>query len=208
MRYFWIAIFGLITTIALYVISTEIYFAVPVDDQSLGEFIGGLTTPIIGLISAILIYLAFDQQRKANEKANNIIQIQEVRYLLEEIKKLLDCKDWIKLSKHINGFVDMDVPNTEYKTPEAFNDKIWKHLRSRLQLFRLTLSTIASLSDLNARRQYLVLLKQNCGILITNSDKLVDCPRFAEVGSERARNMIKELSTSYKMKTTIAGING
>lgn len=64
----------------------------------IGDTIGGITAPIIGLTSAILIYLSFTAQIKANEiiqeeakKTNTLAQQQaNFNYLVEEFERMKD----------------------------------------------------------------------------------------------------------------------
>ncbi len=73
----------------------------------IGDIIGGATAPVIGLISALLLYMAFDAQREANQIA----------------KDDSDFTNYLKLIEMLDGQSDtivFNVKGNSYKGREAF----------------------------------------------------------------------------------------
>ncbi len=74
--------------------------------NEIGDFIGGLSSPIIGLFSAFLIYIAFREQKKANDelidfniKQSLNLELNELMFLEEKIEAQLN-----KINLVINDF--------------------------------------------------------------------------------------------------------
>jgi hypothetical protein len=72
--------------------------------NNVGGAIGGITSPIVGIISIVLVYMAYNQQLKANEYLKN--QVDEV-WIIEE-ERLLNIKNLIKtdLNHNIKPLLD------------------------------------------------------------------------------------------------------
>lgn len=69
--------------------------------NEIGDAIGGMTAPIIGLFSAFLVYIAFRAQIKANEelqKQNEFILFDRYKTLLNELAKKVEL---IKMNSHV-----------------------------------------------------------------------------------------------------------
>jgi len=67
----------------------------------IGDTIGGITAPIIGFVSAVLVYLAFDAQVKANNRIQDQIELEQRRrredIVLREVEESIrNLKDDIK----------------------------------------------------------------------------------------------------------------
>ncbi len=79
----------------------------------IGDTIGGITTPVIALISAILIYLSFTAQIEANKI---IQQESNFKYILEEFNKI---KETFKTFKYSPALEDNGYTSTTYKGIQA-----------------------------------------------------------------------------------------
>lgn len=108
-------ILGLVITGTIILIFTSLYiFTGPAKLNSwdfsqtgqIGDTIGGITAPLIGLIGAVLVYISFQAQIEANriqadalanEKESNFIKNQYEKYNLsfEEIKQRLNSVEFI-----------------------------------------------------------------------------------------------------------------
>jgi len=82
----------------------------------IGDTIGGLTAPIIGLLNAILVYVTISVQIEANKKVQGQINEQKER---ESLKQYLDY-----LISSINDFQYVDE-----ETDEKTNEKIKLHFK-------------------------------------------------------------------------------
>lgn len=101
------------------------------DPNEIGDVIGGITAPIIGLFSAFLVYIAFRAQIKANEelqkfnkKQGSFNDLNEVKILEdilnEELNKIEFKKDekiTLKGNEAIMNFVGFLFIGDEYKIP-------------------------------------------------------------------------------------------
>ncbi|MEI7594488.1 MAG: hypothetical protein WCK02_01985 [Bacteroidota bacterium] len=67
----------------------------------IGDTIGGITSPIIGLISAILIYITFNEQVKANRELNIRMDKQETQSIKDKAEsvKNFQKEEQIRLQK-------------------------------------------------------------------------------------------------------------
>lgn len=64
---------------------------------TLGDTFGGLTSPVINLVSAILVYIAFMEQKRANDQMQKQIDKEVIHRNYQEIKEeLKDLKVFIK----------------------------------------------------------------------------------------------------------------
>lgn len=68
-----------------------------------GDTIGGLTAPIIGLLSALLVYVAFKAQIEANEQQNKQFEIQQ-----------FEAKFFDLLKIHRENVHEMKIEETDY----------------------------------------------------------------------------------------------
>lgn len=81
---FYIGILGIISMFVFTVLATQLHIWFDYTNTGqIGDTIGGLTAPIIGLFSALLIYLSF----RAQIKANYIVQEQINQQRKEDIEK-------------------------------------------------------------------------------------------------------------------------
>lgn len=93
------------------------------DKGSIGDAIGGITAPIIGILGAVLVYLSFTSQVSAN---NLIIKHNEFRLIIDlinelnqDINYLYDRKNWdidTTISHNANSYPNRDDSNF-IKTP-------------------------------------------------------------------------------------------
>ena len=120
-----------------------------------GDTIGGLTAPFIGLFSALLVYIAFKEQVKANlkledfnreqlklnNKQNRVVELQNIFFLLEyigksevelELQKPLPKDEYLIGIAAINYVIYIDIKTLE------FNDLY--HLSSRVNSFKLKIT--------------------------------------------------------------------
>jgi hypothetical protein len=80
----------------LFIGTSKIGFLDNLKPNEIGDAIGGMTAPIIGLFSAFLVYIAFREQKKANEIQLDLIKEQkksskeerEYRYILDKISSI------------------------------------------------------------------------------------------------------------------------
>jgi hypothetical protein len=80
---------GAIFFIPIIIIPTNIFSYLETKGQ-IGDSIGGFTAPLIGGLNAILVYMAFKQQIKANEFLKRF----------EEEKMIIDAINWLKEDKY------------------------------------------------------------------------------------------------------------
>lgn len=77
----------------------------------IGDTIGGITAPIVGLASAILIYLSFSAQIKANKITLEATQVSQqegnFKYIIEEFEKVKKSFKQISYSPVDNQFVSV-----------------------------------------------------------------------------------------------------
>jgi hypothetical protein len=73
------------------------------DKGTIGDAIGGITAPIIGIIGAMLVYLSFRAQVKANQLLSNQNEFRLLTDLLNELKKdsffINDGRNWGTIHK-------------------------------------------------------------------------------------------------------------
>jgi hypothetical protein len=79
----------------------------------IGDTIGGITAPIIGLVSAILVYLSFSAQIEANKITQNESNF---RYILDEFERTK-----VKIKKHRYYFSNKPVEMGPEKGPDALH---------------------------------------------------------------------------------------
>jgi hypothetical protein len=65
------------------------------DTGSIGDTIGGLTSPFVGLIGAILVFISFMQQVKANK---SLKESEDTKYYFELCKKIDENLDSVKFN--------------------------------------------------------------------------------------------------------------
>lgn len=102
----------------LFVGSSKIGFLDNLKPNEIGDAIGGMTAPIIGLFSAFLVYIAFRAQIKANEKLEDFnkkqIQITEFQNLKLMLDYIHDIANNIKIRKQgSNEFENIGFENCE-----------------------------------------------------------------------------------------------
>jgi hypothetical protein len=136
---------------------------------SIGDTIGGITAPIINILGAILIFISFKEQVKANKSLQNDIigQTQDRNFqvsleLFKELKNTYkdlsytDLKGQAALNYFVNEFDDID--NTEklnnYMKKPIFFD--WKYLLCEYDL--LTEHILYSNMKKNERRKIFILI--------------------------------------------------
>ncbi len=68
----------------LFIGTSKIGFLDNLKPNEIGDAIGGMTAPIIGLFSAFLVYIAFREQKKANEIQLKQIKDQELNVIIEK----------------------------------------------------------------------------------------------------------------------------
>lgn len=98
---FWIGLIGVAVLIAFPVWIADHFWFDYSKTGTFGDTIGGITAPIIGLISALLIYLSF----RAQIKANYIVQSQIDRQRLEETEKR-EYNYQMEIINHVKEMID------------------------------------------------------------------------------------------------------
>lgn len=80
----------LVVLLSVFVITAFVYNDRTVlDPNEIGDAIGGMTAPIIGLFSAFLVYIAFREQKKANDKLQRQNILNELDLLETKLKNNL-----------------------------------------------------------------------------------------------------------------------
>jgi hypothetical protein len=80
----------------------------------IGDTIGGITAPTIGLLSAILIYISFKEQYKANLLLSSSRDEENFRHGIELLKENID--------NSYNGF-SITIGNNSYSTTTTYSGK-------------------------------------------------------------------------------------
>ncbi len=122
----------------------------------IGDTIGGITSPIINILNAILIYVAFTEQLKANNLLKYQIDIEKSK----EAKRLLEIKDLIifdlrynilpsltRIDLEITNYISRDQNTTEIRTLNnhvEFSTAIYMNLDQKdlLKIFKENFKTI------------------------------------------------------------------
>jgi hypothetical protein len=87
----WLLLFGI-----LLVVASPFFLIQPAALQffsgkgDIGNYIGGITGPFVGLIGAVLVYLSFEQQIEANQT-----QRKALRNEISKIRSKVNMKLWI-----------------------------------------------------------------------------------------------------------------
>ncbi len=76
----------------LFIGTSKIGFLDNLKPNEMGDAIGGMTAPIIGLFSAFLVYLAFREQKKANDE---LIKFNRKQTQIQEFQNLKITLDYI-----------------------------------------------------------------------------------------------------------------
>jgi len=124
----------------------------------IGDTIGGLTAPIIGLLAAYLVYISFEEQRKANISNIDLLKLQKEQF--DEEKKRNQRNDWY--NKHYELFNDIrlfyknieaeefnyspDLMRTVYYGSNAFKSAIGRQFDSTF--FRSVIYLLITVYDL------------------------------------------------------------
>lgn len=89
---------GIVLPVYIYLISFKDWGFDLTDKGTIGDAIGGITAPIIGIIGAILVYLSFRSQVRANQLLSNQNEFRLLTDLLNELKKdaffIYEGKNW------------------------------------------------------------------------------------------------------------------
>lgn len=98
----------------------------------IGDTLGGLTAPFIGLLSAILVYMSFQEQVKANRLVQNQINEESFRSNLKDSQKKIESFNAIYISRslfrflsEIDGIIKKCEERFEYEaglTPDQLNE--------------------------------------------------------------------------------------
>jgi len=95
-----LAILAVILPIYTYLISFKDWVFDLSEKGTIGDAIGGITAPIIGIIGAVLVYLSFRSQVRANELLSNQNEFKLLIELITELKKdilyIYDRNNWDK----------------------------------------------------------------------------------------------------------------
>ena len=127
------------------------------DKGVIGDAIGGITAPIIGIIGAVLIYLTFRSQVKANIFLSNQNELKLLIELINELKKdvlcLYDNNSWHmeKISApYLKNLKEGDIQSINYlfkrKLMYIFNDYIFLNERVN-KLTKLETSDKATINN-------------------------------------------------------------
>jgi hypothetical protein len=128
--------------IYIYLISHKDWFFNLSDKGSIGEAIGGITAPIIGIIGAVLIYKSFRSQVNANEYVSNQNEFKLMFDLIVEMKRdifhLYDRRNWNINSirtPYLSNLNDGDIKSIpavfKRKLLFIFNDYIFLYNRTK-----------------------------------------------------------------------------
>jgi hypothetical protein len=89
---------GIVLPVYIYLISFMDWGFDLTDKGTIGDAIGGITAPIIGIIGAMLVYLSFRSQVRANQLLSNQNEFRLLTDLLNELKKdaffINEGKNW------------------------------------------------------------------------------------------------------------------
>ena len=89
---------GIALPVYIYLVSFKDWGFDLTDKGTLGDAIGGITAPIIGIIGAMLVYLSFRAQVRANQLLSNQNEFRLLTDLLNELKKdaffINEGKNW------------------------------------------------------------------------------------------------------------------
>lgn len=140
----------------------------------IGDTIGGITAPIIGLVSAVLIYLSFTAQIRANEiiqeeaKITNTMAIQEANftYIIEEFErvklKFEKVEYFIKFSSYnAEGFLALNKVTEDIAKFFLGETKQWdftdglKKADYAIQTYALFISEVSNL-DLSENQRKII----------------------------------------------------
>jgi hypothetical protein len=128
------------------------------ESNSIGDTIGGITTPIIGLVSAVLVYLALKAQIKANEiiqcqiiKAENLRVEEEILNvaisLMDQIReelKSVDKQTELKPNRSKVNFICEGVIGMNYSVSN-FDQNLIKNLLIKMQeSFELVIRNVSN----------------------------------------------------------------
>jgi len=80
-------------------------FFVLSDSGQIGDAIGGITAPFINGIAAILVFIAFKEQVKANDL---FIQKESERFIIDQINRIKDDKE---ILKKISSSISIELDN-------------------------------------------------------------------------------------------------
>ena len=78
----------------------------------IGDTIGGITGPIINLIGAILVYVAFKEQRVANEQSDNANNFENIVRQIDKLTSTIFENDSFNL-EHLSNSIETKVMNIE-----------------------------------------------------------------------------------------------
>lgn len=86
--------------------------------QEIGSAIGGLTAPIVGFLSTILIYISFMAQVKINESIRDDIKLKKIEFLISQINNFLtQLQNDISTFKYRKG----NVNKNDFNSSETMN---------------------------------------------------------------------------------------
>lgn len=140
----------------------------------IGDTIGGLTAPIIGIASAILVYIAFKEQKKANDIQTSALNKERKRFRAERFYQY-----------HMELYKDnrLAILSMNFKFPLSDKKDLIGHdnvieydydfaimliaFNLRKEIIKLSeLQTYAIVTHIIKSRNYLVDIKETCEILI------------------------------------------
>ncbi len=89
---------GIVLPVYIYLVSFKDWGFDLTDKGTIGDAIGGITAPIIGIIGAMLVYLSFRAQVRANQLLSNQNEFRLLTDLLNELKRdaffINEGKNW------------------------------------------------------------------------------------------------------------------
>lgn len=150
---------------------------------SIGDFWGGITAPFIGLIAAILVYVTFREQVKANIKFAEQFQVQSefdyARVIFEELKSAISKFQYAYDDEENGGHIIFDGPEAFHR---VFHD-IYCQTENYHKVF--TSQFIPLIIEL----QYILNLFQKLFDKIDQSDSLKNSS-YCFIAEELLRNFV------------------
>lgn len=165
-----ISLIGLIVLFAFPIWITDHFWFDYSKTGTLGDTIGGLTAPIIGFFSALLIYLSFRAQIKANYIVQGQIEKQEEA---ENAKKEIEFinKLYLQLKDEIDDF-------TYHENRGLGSNKVRYELKGAIAILSYLRAMDSNSETLNADDNFGYLFKSNYSLqylgLLKLSNKLID----------------------------------
>jgi hypothetical protein len=169
----WILIIGAIVLIIVPIVVTQFdWFFNFTNTGQIGDTLGGTTAPVIGAVSALLIYFSFRAQINANRIIQNQIddqknegvdrknfehQMERYKHLREHVadftihgyKKSVDSKKYVNLkgSNAINIFLYIESQEYLRGSPLHEDQHEYSQLRAILSFFTLTINHLKPIKD-------------------------------------------------------------